>query len=205
MFERAALYGRAVIATQVGGLAHQAGGREGVTLVSDDVELRAAMWAAVGRTASVDRTPWPEEASDLRAAVQAEVTRRGSAQHGQAMVGPGGPDPDVPNPEVAAWAERSWASTALRRVAAAAVPPVPVSRRPRLAVKRAIRRATAWQVEPVAHQVNALRAATLDAVERLSVAVSQLEREPPPAPEDSDRPPLTEPAGDARPPHTRRR
>jgi glycosyltransferase involved in cell wall biosynthesis len=201
VFERAALYGRPVIATQVGGLVQQAGGRAGVTLVLDDAELRAAMWEAVGRTATVDRTPWPEDASDLRVAVQAEVTRRAAAQRGPALVGLDGPDPDALNPEVAGRAEFSGASTALRRLAPAAAPPVPVSWRPRLTVKRAIRRATAWEVDPVAHQVNALRAATIDAVERLAGAIVQPEREPRSCPDEADR---EGPGSDCGPPATRR-
>ena len=41
--ERAALYGRPVIATRVGGLADQLGGVVGATLVADNAELASAM------------------------------------------------------------------------------------------------------------------------------------------------------------------
>ncbi len=167
VLERAALYDRPVIATLVGGLADQAADRPGITLVADDEELRTAMWRAAHRPVALVREPWPTPAADLRAAVQAEVVRRGASQRGSALLGPAGSDPRGRHPGLA-WTDLSEATAPLRRVGEARVPGVPAMRGPRWAVKRAVRRATAWEVEPVAHQVNALRSATLEAVERLA-------------------------------------
>ena len=45
-------------------------------------------------------------------------------------------------------------------------PPQPASARPGAAVmKRVVRRLTSWEIDPVVHQINRLRQATLDALE----------------------------------------
>nr|WP_239028482.1 glycosyltransferase family 4 protein [Pseudonocardia acidicola] len=188
VLERAALYDRQVIATRVGGLAEQAAGRPEVTLVANDEELRAAMWAAAGRPAAVVREPWPVEAADLRAAVQDEIVRRAAVQRGSVLAGPASPGPPPESDGGAELSELSLASAPLRRMGNVSVPAVPASPGPRALVKRAVRRVSAWEVEPVAQQLNVLRAATLEAVERLAGRIAAERsgdaaagRHPPPA------------------------
>jgi mannosyltransferase OCH1-like enzyme len=54
--------------------------------------------------------------------------------------------------------------------------PAPISARPGVSLlKQLVRRATAWQVEPLVAQVNALRQATIEALEQSA----QADREPP--------------------------
>lgn len=160
VFERAALYGRPVIATRVGGLADQAGDRAGVTIVDDDAGLARAMAAAlgdpalVGAAASAD--PWPAELT--RAQLQHEIRTRAAAARGGAIVkdrrtagaGPG---------------RAVRASAPLRRVPSLVLPP-PNSARPGAGLaKRVIRRLTAWQIDPVVDQVNRLQQAAIQALE----------------------------------------
>ena len=81
--ERAEIYDRPVIATDVGGLAEQVGGRETVTLVTSDTELRRAMTAHVtGASPEVARQAWPTGGADLRAQVQEQVVARAAALRG---------------------------------------------------------------------------------------------------------------------------
>jgi hypothetical protein len=65
------------------------------------------------------------------------------------------------------------ASLPLRRLPPLGLPP-PTSARPGVSLlKRLVRRATGWQVDPLVAQVNALREVTIQALER----TAQLERE----------------------------
>lgn len=171
VLERAALYGRPVIATDVGGLAEQAAGSGDVTLVEDDDGLRTAMWASAGRSTEVAAQPWPgTDGGVLRQRLQAEVVRRAALARGSVLVGPGGPDVRDLHPDVAEWAQVNDATAPLRRLGDVHVPEAARVRRARAVVKRVVRRLSAWQVEPVAHQVNQLRSATLESLERLAVS-----------------------------------
>jgi glycosyltransferase involved in cell wall biosynthesis len=155
VLERALLYERRVITTAVGGLSHQAGARPGVTIV-DERDLAAAMWRERGGAAAVSARrgdPWPADGEDLRDRVQREVAsraRRGrrtpvASQGSTAVVRP---------------------SLAVQRVPPLVLPP-PVSRRPGFAfIKRLVRGATAFEVDPLVQQVNELREATIRALER---------------------------------------
>jgi hypothetical protein len=59
-------------------------------------------------------------------------------------------------------------SVPVRRLRPLALPP-PTSHRAEAAfVKRAVRRLTAWELEPVIGQINALQSATIAALERLA-------------------------------------
>ena len=164
VLERAALYDRPVIATDVGGLAEQAGSRHGVTLVADDADLAAAMHAAVGgpAAAAVARDPWPRpeesEVAALRARVQDEVRTRAASHRGLRPAGA--------SPGRAGAAELALLSAPLRRVAPLQLPATS-GRSATSLVKRVVRRLTAWQLEPMVGQVNALRAATVESIERL--------------------------------------
>ena len=158
VLERALLYDRKVIASAVGGLSHQVAARPGVTLV-DDAGLVAAMWRARGQVGALPPTAleaaWPAGGERLRERIQEQVVARATRQRG------------LPVPAGAATQRRSGpASLPLRRLQPLGVAP-PTSARPGVSLlKRLVRRATAWQVDPLVEQVNALRSLTIQALER---------------------------------------
>jgi len=169
VMERAALYGTPVIATAVGGLPQQAAARSDVVLVEDDAELRDQMWtAARGGVdgAPVERAPWPSAGADeLQPTVQSEVRRRAALDRGSPVVTGAGPlgsggATTLVSEDVAR------ATAPLRRVSPLQLPPPTAHRSGPALVKRVVRRLTAWQLEPVVGQINALRAATVEALER---------------------------------------
>ncbi len=168
VLERAALYDRPVIATAVGGLAEQAGSRPGVTLVADDVALRAAMHAAVGGSVAAPPAPlpWPlpnaVDGVPLRDLVQEQVRARAATHRGAR---PGARGGRAGSAAVAAL------SAPLRRVPPLVLPSVASSRSSATLVKRVVQRLTAWQLEPMIREVNALRAATVEAVERIGAGL----------------------------------
>jgi glycosyltransferase involved in cell wall biosynthesis len=168
VLERALLYDRKVIATAVGGLGQQAAGRSGVTLV-DEAGLAPAMWrasdqAAGPRAAVVDA--WPAPGEPLRERIQEQVVARATRSRGL-PVRMGGDGLSVMPPR--------HASLPLQRLPPLGVP-APISARPGISLlKRLVRRATAWHVEPLVAQVNALRQATIEALEQSA----QPDREPP--------------------------
>ena len=181
VLERAALYDRPVIATNVGGLAEQAGHRASVTLVAnteDGAELRRAMWAAAGKRiseAAVAADPWPVDGVDLHARVQEQVRIRAARARGsRAWSGASGTAPAAGQ-----LAKVSAATAPLRRVPVAALPPTSSGRSSSALVKRAVRRLTAWQLEPLVGEINALRTASIEAVERIS---ADRDNDPPTAP-----------------------
>lgn len=163
VLERALLYERRVIATAVGGLGQQAGARSGVTLVGE-ADLLGAMWRARGQAAAPSPAaggwPSPGDAGDvgdekLRERVQEQVLARATMRRGL-PARPGG----------AVRAGGGQASLPLRRLPPLGVP-APTSARPGASLlKRLVRRATAWQVDPLVTQVNALREVTIQALER---------------------------------------
>lgn len=163
VLERAALYGTPVIATQVGGLAEQAGARQDVTLVADDRELRRAMRSAVLSGAAAEATarePWDAVVTAGHDVLQAEIRRRAALARGSslatgALQGAGRLVPAL-----------SEVTAPVRRLHPLQLPPATGHRSSTAFVKRAVRRLTAWQLEPVVGQVNALHAATVDALER---------------------------------------
>lgn len=165
--ERAALLGRPVIATRVGGLAHQVEAMAGAVLVDDNAGLARALGAAAGRPVEATRrSTWPVGPADAglvavasavdRGVIQAEIEARATAARG-----------GVPS-------ARTWSaggatpalSAPVRRLAplrAAA----PVSARPGVSVvKRLIHRIIAWELTPIGDQVNRLQRATADALDR---------------------------------------
>ncbi len=158
VLERALLYDRRVIATDVGGLSHQANARKGITLVNE-AGLVAAMWRARDHrgeeAAPPPDEPWPDGGERLRERVQDQVVRRANGARGLPV-----------RHGHAASAGAAQATVPLRRL-----PPIglaqPVSARPGASLlKRIVRRATAWQVDPLVAQVNALREATIQALDR---------------------------------------
>ena len=175
VLERAALYQRPIIVTDVGGLAEQAGGR-GVTVVTDDEQLAIAMREAAGVSTVTLRgqsSSWPvASTADLRDAVQAQV-RAGAAAHRGGLVRSSG--------RTLGQAKVSSAMTApLRRLPALAPPTVASSSLLAGTLKRVVRRLTGWQVDPLVWQVNALQAATTQALERVAeLEAAKLESDPP--------------------------
>ncbi len=163
VLERAALYDTPVIATAVGGLPQQAAARSDVTLVDDDSGLRQALWAvARGSHAAVGRrSAWRVEGSapTIREFVQAEVRRR-AAPHRVSPLLASGPTTTSSSLHVAD------ATAPLRRLSPIQLPAGRSRRSSAALVQRLVRRLTAWQLEPLVVQVNALRAATLEALER---------------------------------------
>jgi hypothetical protein len=165
VLERALLYERRVIATAVGGLSHQAAARPGVTLV-DPAGLAAAMWRARGRSGQGPEeaeASWPTGPERLRERVQEQVVARATRRRGLPV------RTDHGRPA----AVTGQLSLPVRRLPPLGLPP-PTSARPGVSlVKRLVRRATGWQVDPLVAQVNALREVTIQALER----TAQLERE----------------------------
>ncbi len=167
VIERAGLYERPVIATRVGGLAHQAPAN--ARLVDDDVALLVAMreaWQGRDRSSSdpeqseggvqssdaQDSGPWGTlDASATTANVQEMIrSRSGSVRTGKPLAS-GAPKH----------------SAALRQVQPI-VPPVygnmPITK---ALVMRVVRRLTAWQVVPIEQAVNDLRHSSVKAIESI--------------------------------------
>jgi glycosyltransferase involved in cell wall biosynthesis len=160
VLERAELYDRRVVATRVGGLADQA--PAGTVLVDDDDALVAAMRAAVDPDVGASAGgPWPSGPLD-RERIQAEIRARGaSARRGVPRRDPG----QVTARSVASAVE---VSAPVRRLAPL-VPPLPVSARPGAsALKRVVRRLTAWQLDPIVAHVNALQRAVVTMTDTLA-------------------------------------
>jgi glycosyltransferase involved in cell wall biosynthesis len=174
VLERALLYDRRVIATAVGGLSHQAAARPGVTLV-DPGGLAAAMWRARGQPALGPEgveAAWPAGPDRLRERVQDQVVARATRRRGLPV------RTDHGRPV----AVTGQSSLPLRRLPPLGPPPATSARPGVSLLKRLVRRATGWQVDPLVAQVNALREVTIQALERNA----QLERE---AAAGRDRPP----------------
>lgn len=156
--ERAAIYHRPVIVTRVGGLAEQVASRPDVTLVSNDGELRRAMARAFGGSeAAEEPADWPSGGDDLRQRVQAEVRSRAARRRGAPLRA-------GLNSHAASAHQRSL-STSVRSLPPLSPPP-PVSGRPGATLlKRVVQRSVGWMVDPVYWQVNALREATVKALD----------------------------------------
>ncbi len=155
--ERAAIFGRPVLATRVGGLAHQVERLAGAVLVDDNAGLGRALAAALGATPS-DTPPasWPVATDGgVQAAVQAEVRARAAAARG-----------GLPAPGTTGGGSAPSPSAPVRRLAPLR-PPAPVSARPGVsAIKRLIHRLLAWELTPISDQVNSLQRATAEALDR---------------------------------------
>jgi glycosyltransferase involved in cell wall biosynthesis len=169
--ERAAIYHRPVIVTRVGGLAEQVAYRDDVTLVNSDGELQRAMRRALGGAEAADEpVDWPSGGDDLRERVQAEVRARAARRRGVPL------RTAALNGHAAAAHHRSL-STSVRSLPPLAPPP-PVSGRPGATLlKRVVQRGVGWMVDPVYWQVNALRDATVRALDQTD---TQLEEVPQP-------------------------
>ena len=160
VLERAALFDKHVIATRVGGLDSQA--TANTTLVRSDAELAAAMWSAAG---AVDRSPlaedesWPVTAGAPvdRELVQAEVRRRAARRR-------------PPRKAVSVARRHRPDRPTLSTLRPLKLPPSTSSGLVAPAIKRAVRRLVAWQVDPIVTHVNALQRAAVDASQEPSDA-----------------------------------
>jgi glycosyltransferase involved in cell wall biosynthesis len=177
VLERAALYGRPVIASRVGGLAGQAAGRE-VTLVDDDGGLREALWRAAGVPSPVERpVEVTEDDEFLWERLQREVLRRAAWARGDLVVPerggrPGGSASGGSSvDELARRRGREWSSP-LRHLPGYVEPPTTSARPGVPVVKRAIRRLTKWQLDPIVAQLGALQTAAARALEGAAEDVS---------------------------------
>ena len=172
--ERAAIYHRPVIVTRVGGLAEQVADRDDVTLVSSDGELQRAMARALGGAEMAqEQADWPTGGDDLRALVQAEVRARAARRRGVPL------SATTLNGHAAGGRHRSL-STSVRSLPPLA-PPAPVSGRPGATlVKRMVQRGVGWLVDPVYWQVNALRDATVRALDQTDTQFEDVPRGDPP-------------------------
>lgn len=151
--ERAALYDRPVIASRTGGLADQV--TANATLVDDDTELAAAMRTAAGFEAPVRASGgWP---TDDRDAVMAEIRARAARRR-----------PGSTRIETSGAGRRKVSTTArtapLRRISPLAMPEARSARPGASAMKKVVRRITAWEVDPIIGQLNRLQQATIDAL-----------------------------------------
>jgi glycosyltransferase involved in cell wall biosynthesis len=162
VLERAALYDRPVIATRVGGLADQA--PAGTVLVEDDAGLAAAMRAMAGApvTPSGVAGPWAPAGVD-RDTIQAEVRARATAsRRGGGLGGTGAGRPSARS--LVAGAGAGVAPAPLRRLPTLTPAPAVSARPGASALKRLVRRLTAWEIDPVVQHVNALQRAVAEAL-----------------------------------------
>jgi hypothetical protein len=113
---------------------------------------------------AVAAEPWP--VAEGRAGVQAAVAERAARRRGGAASAarPSGTDSAEVRPTVTTGLPVS--SAPVRRLAPLALPPASSARLSAHLVKRTVRRLTGWQLEPVVHQVNALRDAVIAALEQ---------------------------------------
>lgn len=177
VLERAALYGRPVIASRVGGLQDQV--RSDGVLVANDEELLSAMRTflesrGVGPDAvsAPPAAPWPSPSKATRSVVERAIRARAAVER----EGAGTSQSDARVHRAVAPADQHAASAPLRRVPALQLP-APVSPRPGATpLKRVIQRLTRWELEPLVRQINELQRA----------AVESLEQAPPATPADAN-------------------
>jgi glycosyltransferase involved in cell wall biosynthesis len=189
VLERAALYGRPVIATKVGGLADQATGRD-VVLVDDDTGLRDALWKAAGVPQPIDQEPVlaPAGEQGLWEQLQSEVLQRAAWSRGDLR----GPVSVAPGPRVdaddgassaleaadeARRRARDWSAPV--RHLPSYTPPRATSVRPGVpALKRLIHRLIKWELDPIVAHLGALQNATARALEDAAHDVSRRDLPP---------------------------
>lgn len=158
VMERAHLYGVPVIATNVGGLAEQAGDRAGLVIVDDDEELVRAMARSAGLEGTTHES-WKLGVTE-RDAIQVEIVRRArSVRGGPAVV-------EVDGEPAWVSAGRDRASAPLRRLPAYVPGPVRRGRPGTHLIRRVVRRLVAAELTPIVEQVNALQHWTIESVDR---------------------------------------
>ncbi len=192
VIERAKLYRRPVIAAAVGGLADQA--TDDTTLVADDEALIQAM----KERAAIDRAEAAAGGGAAGATTGGQATgspgRPGAGGSDRWQVDPNRPDRRAIEAQIRDRArselrpdQEGPAGQALDRVLS--VGPLQrnhaVSARPGVtSIKRLVRRATDWEVGPVAAHVDELQRAMADAVADLEARLDALEADLGPADDD---------------------
>ena len=178
--ERAAMYDRPVIATDVGALAEQLGDAPLATLVHDDDGLLRAMAGAVGQPvesaepagAPTDDVPdlvgvggtWPSAGGDA-AALQAEIRQRSDAARGFPLAADRGSSRRRRGRAGDSGAELVSPASPLRRLHPL-VRPKAVSARPGVSlVKRLTHRLIDWELEPMVQQIDRLQRASAESIE----------------------------------------
>jgi glycosyltransferase involved in cell wall biosynthesis len=145
--ERGVLYDRPVIATRVGGLEAQL--PEGSTIVADDHELAVAMRSFAGvEAAPIPPAEWtttgPVGRDEVMDAVRLRAASRRSGHFDESSLAPSAP---------------------VRRLRPLSLPE-PRSARPGASfLKRAVRKATRWQIDPIVGQLNRLQQVVVEALE----------------------------------------
>ncbi len=172
--ERARLLGRPVIASRVGGLAHQLDEEAGSVLVDSDDDLARAMAAALADGVADDgsEAPAPERWSFDgpvdRSSVMAEIDRRAATVRGTKVAA---------TSAVAPGRARSAASVAipLRRVGNVPIPTA-TSARPGVGLfKTVVRRIIGWELDPLRHHLVEVQQAALQAAETTDAHLAQLD------------------------------
>jgi glycosyltransferase involved in cell wall biosynthesis len=174
--ERARLLGRPVIASRVGGLAHQLDEDAGSVLVGSDDDLARAMATAltggspagdVGHPA-VER--WEFDGPVDRPSVMAEINRRSAALRGTRVAA---------TTAVAPGRARADASVAvpLRRVGNVPIPTA-TSARPGVGLfKTVVRRIIGWELDPLRHHLVEVQQAALQSAETTDAHLAQLDHD----------------------------
>ena len=199
--ERARLFGKPVIASDLDQLRHQLelGGSEGWTAAGDVDDFAVAMekiWSGAGyghladadRDAAdnsgpagpTDRRPPPRPRWDIddeapdRAAIQAQVAARARRSSGAAAVEVAETvGPAVPS-GFGSPVDAGRPSDRLRELGPLVIPE-PISARPGVTpVKQTVRRLTGWQLDPMQQRLAALQQATVDAVIEMETRLEQL-------------------------------
>lgn len=167
---RAALFGCRVIATRVGSLEGQAEMLENVVFVDDDAGLAAAMLEATGSASAgeqrvVDESWGPLSGGD-RAAVMDEIRRRAALERGSQE--PFMWDAGQENGAGRTAESQQNALAPLEALPKLGMPEPGASGMLRRLVQVAVRRVTAWEIDPLVNHINRLHAAELLTAERIS-------------------------------------
>ena len=183
--ERAALFGRHIIASAVGGLDEQLADLDGASTVVDDRGLRSAMVDELVAGGIIDGAePLIDEQWQVAAIapdITAELRRRADLRRGYPLaMGTAATSRDgvsaSPGGRIAV---DSKAFAALRRIGPLARPQ-PVSARPGVGLfKRTERRVLDWELEPIIGWVDELRRATQRALESTESTPKSLPEQPP--------------------------
>lgn len=167
VFERAAMYQRPVIATQVGGLTDQA--RADTVLVADDAALMQAMQRVLTERAVSPgpprrpAVPWPAPSKATRSSVMRAVQARAAMERGGPVPASGvtGEMTDARN-----GGDALAGSAPLRRLRPLHLPAPVSTRLGGTPAKRLVQRLTRWELDPIVEQLNQLQRAMAEAVER---------------------------------------
>ncbi|MCX9076960.1 MAG: glycosyltransferase, partial [Candidatus Methanoperedens sp.] len=171
---RSALYGRPVIATRVGSLEGQGEMLDDVVFVDDDEGLAEAMMEAAGQASGRDREvveePWGAVAGGERSEVLAEIRRRAALERGSTE--PFMWDAARVNGAARTPGSGDVALAPLEALPKLGIPEPKASGMLRRLAQVAVRRVTAWEIDPLVNHINRLHAADMLTSERLSFGLA---------------------------------